>query len=87
MKYRSRNDIMSQILEAAASGGAAKHKIMYTAYVSYSQMKEYMAVLIEKGMMEYIAEEGKYRTTEKGVKFLRTYDEMGQLITKHTVLQ
>ena len=41
MKYRSRTDIVSQILEAA-NGGATKTKIMYEAYLSYAQPKEYL---------------------------------------------
>jgi len=74
MKYRSRTDIVSQILNAA-SGGSTKTKIMYKAYLSYAQLKEYLSVLIENGLMEY---EGvhKYKTTEKGMKFIRVYRHM-----------
>lgn len=52
MKYRSRTDIVSQILEAA-NGGATKTKIMYKAYLSYAQLKEYLSVLLENGLLEY----------------------------------
>lgn len=52
MKYRSRTDIVSQILEAA-NGGASKTKIMYKAYLSYAQLKEYLSVLVENGLLEY----------------------------------
>lgn len=44
MKYRSRTDIVSEILEAA-QGGTSKTKIMYKAFLSYAQLKEYLAVL------------------------------------------
>jgi predicted transcriptional regulator len=50
MKYRSRTDIVSQILEAA-NGGATKTKIMYKAYLSYAQLKEYLSVLVENGLL------------------------------------
>ena len=79
MKYRSRTDIVSQILEAA-NGGTTKTKIMYGAYLSYTQLKEYLSVLIENGLMEYQEGEQKYRTTQKGIEFLRTYDQIGQMM-------
>ncbi|HEX2615419.1 MAG TPA: winged helix-turn-helix domain-containing protein [Nitrososphaera sp.] len=80
MKYRSRTDIVSQMLEAA-NGGATKTKIMYSAYLSYAQLKEYLAVLIEGGLIEHQPAEQKYRTTDKGIKFLDTYSQIGQMIT------
>lgn len=53
MKYRSRTDIVSQVLEAA-NGGATKTKIMYKAYLSYEQLKEYLMVLVQNDLLEYI---------------------------------
>ena len=46
MKYRSRTDIVALILEAA-NGRATKTKIMYKAFLSYAQLKEYLTVLLE----------------------------------------
>ena len=79
MKYRSRTDIVSQMLEAA-NGGATKTKIMYSAYLSYGQLKEYLAVLIEGGLIEYQPAEQKHRTTDKGIKFLDTYSQIGTMV-------
>lgn len=75
MKYRSRTDITSQILEVA-NGGTTKTKIMYKAYLSYAQLKEYLAMLTESGLIEYVEGERQYRTTNKGIKFLRAYQQM-----------
>jgi predicted transcriptional regulator len=80
MKYRSRTDIASQILEAA-NGGTTKTKIMYGAYLSYAQLKEYLAVLLEGGLIEYQPSEHKYKTTEKGLKFVNSYSQIGQMIS------
>ena len=55
MKYRSRTEIVSMILEAA-NGGATKTKIMYKAFLSYNQLKEYLSVLIENNLIEYLRE-------------------------------
>ena len=79
MKYRSRTDITAQILEAA-NGGVTKTKIMYKAFLSYAQLKEYLTVLIENGLLEYIEGEQIYRTTEKGTRFLKIYNQIGEYV-------
>jgi predicted transcriptional regulator len=79
MKYRSRSDIAEMILEAA-NGGATKTKIMYKAFLSYAQLKEYLAVLIENGLIEYEVGRQLYRTTEKGIRLLRVYNQVGELV-------
>ena len=78
MKYRSRTDIVSQILEAA-NGGTTKTKIMYSAYLSYAQLRDYLSVMIENGLLEYEPGASRYKTTSKGLQFLKMYNEMGQL--------
>jgi predicted transcriptional regulator len=78
MKYRSRTDIVSQILDSA-NGGSTKTKIMYKAYLSYAQLKEYLSVLTENGLLEYEEGENKFRTTDKGMKFMRVYQHMDEL--------
>ena len=79
MKYRSRTDIVSQILESA-NGGATKTKIMYQAYLSYAQLKEYLSALLENDLLEYVEGEQKYRTTQKGIQFISTYQKIGDMI-------
>lgn len=78
MKYRSRTDIVSQILEAE-NGGTTKTKIMYSAYLSYAQLRDYLSVMIENGLLEYEPGVSRYKTTSKGLQFLKMYNEMGQL--------
>ena len=65
MKYRSRTEIVSMILEAA-NGGATKTKIMFKAFLSYAQLREYLSVLIENNLLEYLEGMQTYKTTEKG---------------------
>lgn len=78
MKYRSRTDIVAQVLEAA-NGGATKTRIMYSAYLSYAQLKEYLSILTENDLLEYDETERKYRTSEKGMKFIRIQQSLDQL--------
>ncbi|HJS64128.1 MAG: winged helix-turn-helix domain-containing protein [Nitrososphaeraceae archaeon] len=79
MKYRSRTEIVSNILNAA-NGGTTKTKIMYKAYLSYTQLKEYLSVLIENNLIEYIDGTRTFKTTEKGLNFLKMHNEMGELL-------
>lgn len=80
MKYRSRTDIVATILDAA-NGGATKTKIMYKAYLSYAQLKEYLGLLVENALLDYLEGELKYKTTEKGMKFLKTYEQIGDMVS------
>ena len=79
MKYRSRTDIAEMILEAA-NGGATKTKIMYKAFLSFSQLREYLAVLEKNGLIEYEDVRQLYRTTEKGLHLLQIYNQVDELV-------
>ena len=79
MKYRSRTEIVAMILEAA-NGGATKTKIMYKAFLSYAQLREYLSVLIENNLQEYLEGSQTYKTTEKGLNFLKMHNEIGELL-------
>ncbi|HET7642478.1 MAG TPA: winged helix-turn-helix domain-containing protein [Nitrososphaeraceae archaeon] len=79
MKYRSRTEIVSMILDAA-NGGATKTKIMYKAFLSYAQLREYLSVLIENNLLEYLEGTQTYKTTEKGLNLLKMHNEMGELL-------
>ena len=79
MKYRSRTEIVAMILEAA-NGGATKTRIMYKAFLSYAQLREYLSVLIENNLLEYLEGMETYKTTEKGFKLLKMHNEIGELL-------
>ncbi len=79
MKYRSRTEIVSMILEAA-NGGATKTRIMYKAFLSYAQLREYLSVLIENNLLEYLEGVQTYKTTEKGFNLLKMHNEIGELL-------
>jgi len=79
MKYRSRSDIVELLLDAANGGGATKTKLMYRAYLSFNQLREYLALLIENGLIEYEGDQ-TYRTTEKGMRVLHLQNEMDEVV-------
>ncbi|HZD34573.1 MAG TPA: winged helix-turn-helix domain-containing protein [Nitrososphaeraceae archaeon] len=79
MKYRSRTEIVGLILEAANGGGATKTKIMYKAFLSFAQLREYLTMLKDNGLIEYEGGKQTYRTTEKGIGLLQIYEKMYEL--------
>ena len=84
MKYRSRTEIVGIILDAA-NGGTTKTKIMYIAFLSYEQLKEYLIILIENNLIEYLDGTHQFKTTEKGLKLLKMHNEMAELLQTTTI--
>ena len=84
MKYRSRTEIVCNILDATNGGGANKTKIMYAAFLSYGQLKEYLSVLIDNNLIEYRNGTQTFKATEKGLNYLKTYREIGELLQQTT---
>jgi predicted transcriptional regulator len=80
MKYRSRTEIVGLILEAANGGGATKTRIMYKAFLSFAQLREYLTMLQENGLIEYEGGRQTYKTTEKGMSLLQIYEKMYELV-------
>jgi predicted transcriptional regulator len=80
METRSRTEIVSNILDATNGGGATKTKIMYIAFLSYNQVHEYLSILIENNLIEYLDGIHTYKTTEKGLYFLKMHNEIRKLL-------
>jgi predicted transcriptional regulator len=77
MKYRSKSDMIGLILEAA-NGGATKTKIMYSAFLSFEQLKQYLAYLLERGLIEHEEITQRFRTTEKGMRVLKLQNQINE---------
>jgi predicted transcriptional regulator len=84
MGNRSRTEIVGNILDAA-NGGTSKTKIMYIAFLSFGQLKEYLSILIENNLIEYLEGTNKYKTTEKGLNFLKMHNQMEELLKVPTI--
>jgi predicted transcriptional regulator len=63
--YRTRIEIIIQILQAANGVNATKYNIMYKAYLSFNQSKEYLSRLTEKGLLGYDSDSQTFKTTER----------------------
>lgn len=80
LKYRSRTDIIAMILQATAKG-ATKTRIMYGAYLSYAQVKEYLTFLLERDLVRYEEGSGLYKLSERGMKLLEGYEGISEMIS------
>ena len=78
MKYRSRTDIIAMILQASMNG-ATKTRLMYSAYLSYAQVQEYLRYLTERRLLSFEAGTHAYTLTEQGLRFLRVYGEISEI--------
>jgi predicted transcriptional regulator len=65
---RDRHDIVVEILEKAKSG-KKKTELMRNVGLSHAQSKQYLAILLEKGLLE-ISENNLFTTSKKGLEFL-----------------
>ncbi len=87
MKHRSKTEIVCNILDAANGGGATKTKIMYTAFLSYAQLNEYFSILVKNNLIEYLDGTQTFKTTEKGLNYLKTHNEIGELLQQSNTIK
>jgi predicted transcriptional regulator len=73
---RSRAEVTEAILRIVAAGYGRKMRMMYGAYLSYSQLEEYADFMIKSGLVYLEEGSGLYRLTLKGEAFL---DKAGRL--------
>ena len=88
MRHRSGIDIMGEILDAANErGGVGKSRIMYKAFLSYAQLKEYIPALTESRLLRYDMDAQTFKTTQKGLRFLTTYYRIGETMKIPSIQQ
>jgi predicted transcriptional regulator len=74
--YRSRLDIIADILMVVKGNGSAKKtQIMYGANLSYTVLSKYLAEVLNACLIKFESGKRHYVLTEKGKKFLRHYRE------------
>ena len=82
MKHRSRTEIIAEILEDInKDGGKNQTKLMFKACLSHNQLKGYLMLLIQNGLLEYYKEDRIYKITEKGMRLLDLYNQLREVIT------
>ena len=56
----------------------------FKSFVSYAQLREYLSVLIENNLL-YLEGTQTYKTTEKGLNFLKMHNAIGELLQITTI--
>ena len=80
--YRTSVEIIAEILKIANGGNVTRTKIMYSAFLNYFQLKEYLPMLTERDLLGYNADTRTFKTTEKGLMLLGTYNLLVDLMLK-----
>jgi predicted transcriptional regulator len=71
---------MCQILEIANGNDTKKTKIMSKAFLSNSQLNEYLRILTKGDLLQYDGDTQTFKTTEKGIRFLDAINQMDEMI-------
>ena len=97
MRIFHTNEIIRRILQIVSDSGSEgipRTLIMYRSFLSYFQLKEYLSILIESGVIERFLqqtnstsngnsnnnEKALYKITEKGLRFFHISQEIESLI-------
>ncbi|MFL6395276.1 MAG: winged helix-turn-helix domain-containing protein [Nitrososphaeraceae archaeon] len=91
MRYRSRTEIVTRILEIVnegsgfGNGGVSQTTIMFKASLSHIQLHQYLMMLTESNLLGYDKQTHTFKTTEKGLSLLKAYNQMGQIIKEREI--
>jgi predicted transcriptional regulator len=77
-RYRSKPEIVHDILAALPSN---RSRIMYKAYLSFAELKDYLQELERSELIDYIVEENRrqYVLTQRGKHFLEIFRRVKEL--------
>ncbi len=65
---------------AAVEKGALLTPIMYTAFLSYPQIKQFLHFLLEHGLIEHNELNKVYKITAKGFQYLEFCKQIDELV-------
>jgi predicted transcriptional regulator len=58
---------------------------MSKLFLSHEQTKEYLMRLIEDDLLSYDSTTTSFKTTEKGLAFLQSYNKIDQILKEHEI--
>jgi predicted transcriptional regulator len=75
-KRRDREEIMYKILSAARQP-ATRTRLIYASFLSSTELRQYITILLEHGMLEVDPiTKTRFKVTEEGRKFIGLYEDM-----------
>jgi predicted transcriptional regulator len=90
--YRGRQQIIAKMLDIINAGDAkdaTRTSIMYKAFLSHAQLKEYLSFLLENGLIDEISQPIKshdghekfvYKITERGIRLMQISKEIENIV-------
>ena len=88
MRLRDREEINASILTTAGSGyGTKLTNLMFSSFLTHSQVLQYSKTLIERGFLEYDKIDKVYKTTPFGFRFLELHGELSQILNVQQELE
>ena len=70
MRYRTKTEILAQILEIAKENSVTKTRIAYDCFLSYDFLSKCLSALVKYGFLRLNKETRTYMTTEQGFHYL-----------------
>ena len=85
-KRRDKLVIMTEIVGIAKNGTSKTH-IMFKANLSFSQLNQYLDLLLQSGLIETVSHGDRqvYRATSKGIDFMEKQCEIIDMINESGV--
>ncbi|MFL6394073.1 MAG: winged helix-turn-helix domain-containing protein [Nitrososphaeraceae archaeon] len=81
MKHRSKVEIIADMLETImADSSMSSSKIMYKAFLSYKQLKEYVPLLLQNELIKHGEKDRTFTITDKGVYYLEMYNNLPEFV-------
>jgi predicted transcriptional regulator len=83
MKHRSKIEIIADILECVMNDSTlSSSKLMFKAFITYKQTKEYLPFLLENELIKYDDKDNTLRITNKGLHFLKVYNILPKIVER-----
>ena len=85
-KYRTRSDIMAQIIAIAKDKPVTKTRISYDCFLSYDYLNECLKIMIKSGLLSNDNETNNtYTATEKGLHYLELCTILGKYANNNLI--
>jgi predicted transcriptional regulator len=78
--HRNKIDIIESILDVANGKDVRQGEILQKAKITHAIFKEYIPLLIQYDLIEYVLHEGTFKTTAKGLDFSSLCNKMKALL-------
>jgi predicted transcriptional regulator len=80
LRYRTRTEIITDILRALSRGSATKTKLMHDTFLSFSQAQDFLSYLVEKRLVNLDRRYSRYTLSERGMELVDVAEGAENLI-------